>query len=52
MTIDFIIELHVSYFDKGEYVKNKRKVYINYLQKGFLFDIIPLLVLYFCLMSN
>lgn len=32
MTIDILIESHVSYFERGEYVKDKKRVYINYLK--------------------
>lgn len=52
MTIDIFIESHVSYFERGEYVKDKKRVYINYLKKSFFFDFIPLFVLYVCLMSD
>lgn len=52
MTIDIIIELHVSYFEKGEYVKDKLSVYLNYIKHGFIFDFIPLLVLYITTISE
>ncbi|CAD8069203.1 unnamed protein product [Paramecium primaurelia] len=52
MTLDILIEMHVSYFERGEYVKNKKQVYINYLKTGFFFDFIPLFVLYLCLISE
>lgn len=32
MTLDILIESHVSYFERGEYVKDKKRVYINYLK--------------------
>ena len=46
LTIDLIIEMHVAFYEKGSYVTDKRKVFNQYIKNGFIFDIIPLIVLY------
>lgn len=52
MTFDLFIEFHVAYFEKGSYVTDKTKVYMHYLKNGFVFDFIPLLIVYLCNVST
>lgn len=52
MAIDLIIEFHVAYFDKGSYVTDKISVYKHYLRNGFIFDCLPLIMIYFTLFSE
>lgn len=51
MTLDLFIEFHVAYFEKGSYVTDKTMVYMHYLKNGFIFDFIPLLIVYLCNLS-
>ncbi|CAD8100840.1 unnamed protein product [Paramecium sonneborni] len=49
---DFIVQLNTNYYHEGILVKNRFKIAKNYLKNDLVFDLIPILVLFYISISD